>query len=612
MASEQFNLKKFIFSLAPDVGEAIRRFPYSVILAAAYTLFFVLDIDKVLGLSKETTFKTAAALSVGFFWSVAGGFFTLTRGWSEIKQLTFLIPGLVFITAVIFARQWLDLHVLMFASVFVLLIGLAAHMRSNANQAGFWLFNHRIWLGAIIALIGACLFAGGISLIIETLNYLFGIKIFTHWHKDVWTIALGFIAPVNWLSFMPHDYDEEVTQGEQTEFTSRAVAIIVKFILVPLLLVYTAILYAYAAKIGIEGVLPKGRLAAMVLAYGALGTLTILLAYPSRHAGGPLVSFFWRHWYWLTLGPIVMLFLAAYTRIAQYGVTDERYMLLLIGGWLAFLALIFAFWRRERDIRIIPASLIVVLLIASLGPWGAQGFAARSQINILSGLLEKHKILQNGEIRQTKVVQEINSKDARRIRSILSYMRRAKIMHKLTPWYKNWEKSPLKKDASSYQQYSAVLKSFSFQGARVVASKRKNYSYYSNKSNGYALQGYNNLYGPVNFNSYSKDKNALKEFKVISSPEVKVEIKGHLMTIKRGESEQIQYDLNEVILEVIRREEKLKQVGKVQKDYLPQVFEKQSQTLNSKLIFNRLSARKRKDEKPGYENFNGQVWIMLN
>ena len=99
----------------------------------------------------------------------------------------------------------------------------------------------------------------------------------------------------------------------------RAAAALVKFVAVPLLLVYTAILYAYAAKIALAWELPKGTLGAMVVGYLFAGAATLLLGYPSRETGGALVRLFWRYWVWLAALPVVLLFVAVSRRIADYG-----------------------------------------------------------------------------------------------------------------------------------------------------------------------------------------------------------------------------------------------------------------------------------------------------
>jgi hypothetical protein len=60
---------------------------------------------------------------------------------------------------------------LLFAAL-ILVVGLSGHLGRSERTPSFWLFNHRLWLAAALALIGACLFGGGLSIIIETLNFL--------------------------------------------------------------------------------------------------------------------------------------------------------------------------------------------------------------------------------------------------------------------------------------------------------------------------------------------------------------------------------------------------------------------------------------------------------
>jgi hypothetical protein len=256
----------------------------------------------------------------------------------------------------------------MLSSLF-LLVGLAAYCSAPVSMASFWLFNRRLWIAQLLAFLAAVLLAGGVSGVLWTIEYLFGLQVPGWLHGKVWIIALGLVAPLNWLSLIPERFDQPVTEGEQTEFTSRAVALQVKFALVPLLLVYAVILHAYAVKILLDGSLPKGRLGWMVLTYGALVAITALLAFPTRSQGGPLVRFFWRAWPWLLPAPVALLFIAVGERIHQYGLTEGRYLSLMAGLWLAALAASQGLVQAERrDLRLIPGLLAMLLGVASFGP----------------------------------------------------------------------------------------------------------------------------------------------------------------------------------------------------------------------------------------------------
>ena len=83
----------------------------------------------------------------------------------------------------------------------------------------------------------------------------------------------------------------------------------------------------------------------MVVGYLLVGAGTLLVGYPSRETGGPLVRLFWRYWVELAALPVVLLFIAVGRRIADYGVTEQRYLMDADGGARAA--------RRRRK----PASL---------------------------------------------------------------------------------------------------------------------------------------------------------------------------------------------------------------------------------------------------------------
>jgi phosphoglycerol transferase MdoB-like AlkP superfamily enzyme len=187
------------------------------------------------------------------------------------------------------------------------------------------------------------------------------------------------VAPVSFLAFAPRNFTDPITAREEGDFTMRAVAALVKFVLVPLLLVYTAILYAYAIKIVLAWELPTGTLGSMVVDYLLVGAATLLLGYPVRETGGTLVRLFWRYWVWLAALPVVLLFIAVSRRIGDYGLTEDRYLMVLVGVWALILAAIRVLRGGDFDLRLVPGVLALLLLAASFGPGGMIGFSILSQ-----------------------------------------------------------------------------------------------------------------------------------------------------------------------------------------------------------------------------------------
>ena len=129
-----------------------------------------------------------------------------------------------------------------------------------------------------------------------------------------------------------------------------------------------------------------------------VGAATLLLGYPSRETGGALVRLFWRCWVWLAALPVVLLFVAVSRRIADYGLTEERYLIVLIGVWALLLAAIRVVRGGDFDLRLLPGVLALLLLVASLGPGGAIGLSVMSQKAELASILAAKNMLADGKI----------------------------------------------------------------------------------------------------------------------------------------------------------------------------------------------------------------------
>jgi hypothetical protein len=91
--------------------------------------------------------------------------------------------------------------------------------------------------------------------------------------------------------------------------------------------------------------------------------------------------------------------LAVWQRIGEYGVTPERYCLVLFALWLAAMVAYLGSTRGRMDLRVIPASLAIGLVLSSLGPWGAAATSVRSQLAQLQRVLDEAKLLSDGQLK---------------------------------------------------------------------------------------------------------------------------------------------------------------------------------------------------------------------
>ena len=245
-----------------------------------------------------------------------------------------------------------------------------------------------------MAVIVGLIFGGGLSAIIESLNFLFNADLPSRLHEHVWVTAAALIAPIYGLSLVPTRLDEELTlTGERDTLLERGVSVLVNYVLVPIVVVYTVILHAYAVKILLDGALPEGQIGLMVTIFALGGTATWLIAWPWRETGTWVLRFFMRFWFWFTIVPVILLAIAIWERVSTYGVTPDRYGIVIVAVWLAIVTLYLAIRRNRADMRVLLGSIALLLLIGSTGPWGANSVSISSQFARLVGFHESEKLL---------------------------------------------------------------------------------------------------------------------------------------------------------------------------------------------------------------------------
>jgi hypothetical protein len=267
-------------------------------------------------------------------------------------------------------------------------------------------------------------------------------------------------------------------------------------VLVPIVLIYVAILYAYAIKIGISWTLPKGQIGTLVTIFALVGTATYLISFPWRERGARLLRWFSSSWFLLTLVPTALLVIGTARRIGEYGFTPDRYALFLIAIWLVGLAVYFALRRGQIDIRYIVVSLAVLTLLGSIGPWGARTISARDQYLRLESLLAQYGFLKDGKLADP-LPPYTTIPAARRMTasSIVHLLVNEGEHERLRPWFAG--RSVELKLAKYDQAWSAAEKLVAGLGLQTVNHRRVNFE--SRSPSAFAPPAGTILVGPVTF-----------------------------------------------------------------------------------------------------------------
>ncbi|TAL62636.1 MAG: DUF4153 domain-containing protein, partial [Bacteroidetes bacterium] len=231
------------------------------------------------------------------------------------------------------------------------------------------------------------------------------------------------------LAGVPQNLDEL----ETTTDYPKGLKIFTQFVLLPLVTIYLIILYAYGIKIIIQWELPKGWVSWLVNAFSVFGILSLLLIWPIRNEeGNKWISNFAR-WFYRALFPLIILLgVAIGKRVMQYGITENRYFVLVVALWLVGIATYFLL-SKTKNIKTIPVSLCIIAFLSSFGPWGAFSISEISQVNRLEKLLTEEKILVDGKIK--KAVDTIPDKSGRQIVSIVRYLDDHHGFDAIKPWF---------------------------------------------------------------------------------------------------------------------------------------------------------------------------------
>jgi hypothetical protein len=506
--------------------------------------------------ARDIDLRIMGALVASFLWVVAVDCYIESGARSYLTRAVLWIVGIAIIALLFYCfwEIWLSPHLLLGA--LLILVGLGGYLGRRQSNETVWLFNHRLWLGAALAGVGAGLFTVGLAAIFQTLTILFGVILPLHWQEHVITVSLCFVAPVSFLGFAPRSFADPITAREESEFTMRAAAALTKFVQVPMLLIYTAILYAYAIKIVLAWELPKGTLGSMVVGYLLVGAATLLIGYPSRETGGPLVRFFWRYWVELTALPVILLFIAVGRRIADYGVTEQRYLMVLVGIWAIIPSIVRAVRGVNFDLRLVPAVLAFLMFAASFGPGGMIGFSVMSQKNELAELLAKKGMLADGKIlpRVEGAPENPLGADAWRARSIEWYLNTHHALDLLAPWFAGLPNDPFAPDKRPEETARELLLALGLRADVANSSGVVYFTHYSDTPLVVTPPKDAYVIGPIVFQGNAGPKAIPpKTVSVEGLGSVSLELSDKLLTVHLEDGASATFDIAQAVKEVYAR-----------------------------------------------------------
>jgi len=283
-----------------------------------------------------------------------------------------------------------------------------APLSSQNPEATFLNHNLNLFYSVLFAIAATLILFGGVSLMLYSIDYLFNLEAFGEFYVELGYLCFYLLLPSLILS--------NLNPNTPHTLLLRSLTLLITYILVPLLSLYGAILYAYFAKILLSGALPKGNLSIMIIFFGSVGIFTLLLIRDLKDPN-PLLKRLQALFFPILLLPIGMLIFAITVRIQEYGLTEARYAVVLFALWFSFVTLNALIKRKTPSAPITLWGFALLFFLSTIGPFSADKLASTSQYNRLITLLEQEKLLNNGTI--SPATQPISYQSQKQIYSIL-------------------------------------------------------------------------------------------------------------------------------------------------------------------------------------------------
>lgn len=441
-------MKIFNFTLLNfnSIKNTFRRFPFTIISAILATIFLILSTfdeyaeaynNKMLSFGLVFVFGIFLYAFIKLFNEGLRNYYDLKnlKNNNLFKILSYIItlPILYGVYELVYHENkvmaFYDNNFIYFTLIAALVVGSSFVGKFNYHK-DFVAYVAKILRAFIISNIYSFIVFIGISGIIFALNSLFKFNFGSSVYLRVAIFSFILFNVVTFFSDFPKVRDS---------FTDykypKAFRILLVYIITPIVIIYTAILLAYFVKILVLWQIPNNLIVNLVIWFASFSI--VYLFFLSRVETITFINKF-KIVFPFTLFPLLgMMFFAIYLRIKEYGMTENRYIIIAVGLWI-FLSLIYYIFYRENSNISIPIFLSVIILITGLGPASATSLSIRSQNARFEKLLRDNKMIAGEEIKPNI---NIESDAKSQIVDIVSYMVRTDRVDKLSYMPKDFKLS---------------------------------------------------------------------------------------------------------------------------------------------------------------------------
>ena len=207
-----------------------------------------------------------------------------------------------------------------------------------------------------------------VDIIIASVSFLFDLDLKDKWFTNPMAFIAFVIIPLLCCSF--------VENNSYKEANGKILKILIDYIFSPALIIYTAILYIYIGRIVLRWELPNGGVAYIVAIFMAVGLICHLfrLLVVKRH-----FEWFYKAFPFIAIAPLILLWIGAFRRIGEYGLTEVRVYLICLALLLTvFTAMLVK--DKTRNFQLMTMIMAIAAILFTYIPGiRAKDFGIRSQ-----------------------------------------------------------------------------------------------------------------------------------------------------------------------------------------------------------------------------------------
>ncbi|HLP04686.1 MAG TPA: DUF4153 domain-containing protein [Paludibacter sp.] len=386
-------------SLISSLQHVAQRFPFVLMFIISLSCCLFLDVNKH-DLDIPSRVWVFFALGTGLSMVIA----LLTEELENVflkTGINLLFVVLLLIHAFTLPDKLLQYHYyqqIILGGAFILSAFVISFLR-RGNDIPFWEFSKTAVLQLIIASVFAQVLMLGLSLAVLSLKELFSIDIKETVYANIAISCFALFGPVYFMANIPAGAGKR----KQTFTFPTFLKILGLYIFLPLLALYSLILYVYLVRIIASWELPNGWVSTLVSILGLGGFLTMFVLYPLQVENQNRTARLFARYFPLFLIPLLVLMsVGIFRRLADYGVTINRCYVLLLNLWLYGIC-IYLFISHSKHLKWIVVSFVLVAFTSSMGPWSVFSvtkrvlFAETKQLMANAGLVKDGHVVDNSK-----------------------------------------------------------------------------------------------------------------------------------------------------------------------------------------------------------------------